>query len=221
VTWTELFTRATDVDVDRSDVSDALATRRDDDERLAGDGEPVDPPKWAPDDERGEASTSPAGDHDDRPDPAPHRVVADADVLAADLLVGGVARDALDGLYRHSWTGLVASDVLVDDAAAVIAALSDASLASDWYGAVTEWRERVEQPPGDQPALASAYRGGAMHVLSLDDRLTGAAAGATLKGRVEVSVRTPRAFATVFDAERLYPTAVGGEYPGPDRETRR
>jgi hypothetical protein len=35
-------------------------------------------------------------------DADPTRVVADADVLAADLLVGGVARDALDHVRAHS-----------------------------------------------------------------------------------------------------------------------
>jgi hypothetical protein len=35
-----------------------------------------------------------------------------------------------------------------------------------------------------------------------------------------VSVREPRAFATVFSPERLYPETVGGEYPGPDRDPR-
>ncbi|ERH12524.1 MAG: hypothetical protein J07HB67_01544 [halophilic archaeon J07HB67] len=35
-----------------------------------------------------------------------------------------------------------------------------------------------------------------------------------------MSVREPRAFATLFDPESLYPAVVGGEYPGPDRDPR-
>lgn len=156
----------------------------------------------------------------DEPEPSPARVVADADVLAADLLVGGSAREALDELRRHSWTTLVASDALLDDAEAVIATVADGSLASEWRERIDEWREPVDHPEGDHPALASAYRGGAMQVLSFDDQLTSAQTGASLKGRTEMSVREPDAFTTVFDAERLYPEVIGGEYPGPDRDPR-
>ncbi|MFB6234272.1 MAG: hypothetical protein ABEH81_09455 [Halopenitus sp.] len=222
MTWTELFERAADLDVDESDVRDALATRRAADERLTADGQPVEPSRWRSGVEStpSEEPESVAGEEAGRPEPSPGRVVADADVLAADLLVGGAAREALDELRRHSWTTLVASDALLDDAAAVMTTLSGASLASDWYATVVDWREPVEHPPEDHPALASAYQGGAMHVLSFDEQLTSAAAGTTLKGRVELSVRTPRAFAMVFDAQRLYPTVVDGEYPGPDRDPR-
>ncbi|HMB50092.1 MAG TPA: hypothetical protein VKM69_05475, partial [Natronoarchaeum rubrum] len=58
----------------------------------------------------------------DAPDPA--RIVAGADVLAADALVGGPARAALDHVRSHSWIDLVASDHLLDDAEAVIADLA-------------------------------------------------------------------------------------------------
>jgi hypothetical protein len=156
----------------------------------------------------------------DPPDPSPARVVADADVLAADLLVGGAAREGLDALRSHAWTTLLASDRLLDDAEAVIAALADPELAADWREAAGAWREPVGQPPGDHPALASAYRGGAMQVVSLDPSLTGPGAAAGLRERLPVSVREPRAFATVFDPAKLYPDAVGGEYPGPDRDPR-
>ncbi|MBP1922784.1 hypothetical protein J2751_001800 [Halorubrum alkaliphilum] len=155
-----------------------------------------------------------------RPEPSPARVVADADVLAADLLVGGGARDALDILREHSWTTLVASDPLLDDAAAIVASLTDPDLASDWREKVAAWRDRVDHTDGDHPALASAYHGGAMQVISLDPTLTGPKAAAGLRDRLPVSVREPRAFATVFDPERLYPAVIGGEYPGPDRDAR-
>ncbi|GAA0520673.1 hypothetical protein SAMN04488066_12112 [Halorubrum aquaticum] len=154
------------------------------------------------------------------PEPSPARVVADADVLAADLLVGGPARDALDFLREHAWTMLVASDALLDDAEAVVASLADPELAGDWRDRVAAWREPVTHPEGDHPALASAYHGGAMQVISLDPALTSPGAAAALNDRMSVSVREPRAFASVFSPERLYPEVVGGEYPGPDRDAR-
>jgi len=58
-----------------------------------------------------------------------------------------------------------------------------------------------------------------MQVVSLDPSLTGPQAAAGLRNRMPVSVREPRAFATVFSPARLYPEAVG-EYPGPDRDPR-
>ena len=154
----------------------------------------------------------------DAPDPA--RVVADADVLAADLLVGGVAREAVDVVRRHSWVELVASDPLLDDAAAVVAELADADLAADWRERVEAERVAVEHPDGDHPGLASAYRGGAAHLLTFEEELTSAIAGAAINRRVPLSVRSPAAFVAVFDPAALYPEVEGGEYPGPDRDPR-
>ncbi|MFD1585989.1 hypothetical protein ACFR9U_03265 [Halorientalis brevis] len=154
------------------------------------------------------------------PDPNPARFVADADVLAADLLVGGPAREALDLARDHSWVTLVASDALLDDAAAVIAQCSTPNLAADWREHVETLREPVDQPEGDHPALASAYNGDAVHLLSFDDRLGSAQAGASLRKHMDVSVREPRAFVTLFDPESLYEVVVGGEYPGPDQDAR-
>lgn len=154
----------------------------------------------------------------DRPDPA--RLVADADVLAADLLVGGEAREAMDAVRSHSWLELVASDPLLADAAAVVAELADEDLAADWRERVAELRVPVEHPPGDHPALASAYHGGAAHLLSFDERLRSAGAGVALRERVDTSVKAPAAFVRLFDPERLHPALVGGEYPGPDRDPR-
>jgi hypothetical protein len=206
VTWRDRFSRARAVDADLAAVREALADRR---ASRAGDADV-------------EATDADAVDGPREPSPA--RVVADADVLAADLLVGGVAREALDHLRRHSWTALVASDALVDDAAAVVRALAgdaDPDLAADWRATLAEWREAVGHPAGDQPALGSAYRGGAMHLLSFDDRLTGVRTGAALQGRsVPLSVRPPDAFARLFDPASLYPEVVGGDYPGPDRDPR-
>lgn len=154
----------------------------------------------------------------DRPDPA--CVVADADVLAADLLSGGAAREALDLLRAHSWTTLVASDALLADAQAVVATLADDDLAGAWRERVDDLRVRVEHPPEDHPALASAAAGDAAHVLSFDDGLRAAKTGTALRPYVDVSVKHPRGFARLFDPAKLYPTVVGGEYPGPDRDPR-
>ncbi|MXR40043.1 hypothetical protein GRX01_01540 [Halobaculum sp. WSA2] len=219
-TWAALFERAEGFGVDEEAIRAALAERRE----RGTDGDNADDRGGDTAGEgAGDADDSPGDDTDDVPDPAdpsPARIVADADVLAADLLVGSDAREALDGPRGHSWTTLVASDALVDDAAAVIASLADSDLAADWRERIDEWREPVAQPPGDHPALASAFRGGAMHVLSFDDRLTTPGAGAGLHDRFPVSVREPRAFAALFDAEKLYPEVGDGEYPGPDRDPR-
>ncbi|MFC7075201.1 DUF7384 family protein [Haloarcula halophila] len=152
---------------------------------------------------------------------SPARVVADADVLAADLLCGdGPARAALDHVRCHAWMTLVASDPLLDDAQAVIERLSDPPLATDWRERIEGERERVEHPSGDHPALASAYRGGAAHLLSFDERLGSAQTGAALQSHMRVSIRPPDAFAGLFDPESLYAAVEGGEYPGPDRDPR-
>ena len=194
--------------------------------RAAGRGVTTESIRTAVEDHRSGGAERSDGAHADGdaesadPEPSPARVVADADVLAADLLAGGDSRESLDRLRSHSWTTLVASDPLLDDATAVIGDLADADLASDWRAAVESWREPVAHPAGDHPALASAYRGGAMQVVSLDPSLTNPQAAAGLRDRMPVSVREPRAFAAVFSPDRLYPEVVGGEYPGPDRDPR-
>lgn len=160
------------------------------------------------------------GDRSTPPEASPTRVVADADVLAADLLVGGDARRALDRVREHSWMTLVASDPLLDDAEGVVAAVADAGLAADWRAKAEALREPVDHPEGDHPALASAKAGGAMQLLSLDDRLLAPGTAAAVRSRVETSVRHPRAFAALFDAESLYREVGEGEYPGPDRDPR-
>ncbi|MDS0475305.1 hypothetical protein [Natrinema sp. 1APR25-10V2] len=152
--------------------------------------------------------------------PNPARVVADADVLAADLLVGGEAREALDHVRRHSWVDLVASDPLLAQTERLVTELADAELAAEHRERLAAERVAVDQPEGDHPALASAYRGEAAHLLSYDERLRSAKAGLTLQPRVSVSIRPPDAFARLFDPESLYEVVEGGEYPGPDRDPR-
>ena len=153
-----------------------------------------------------------------RSDPA--AVVADADVLAADLLVDGDARRALDHVRRHSWVRLVAGDPLLDEAEALVATAADGELAADWRAEVEDLRVRVEHPPDDHPALAAAYRGGAAHLLTFQEELRSARAGVGLRDHLDVSVRHPDAFARLFDPESLYEAVEGGEYPGPDRDPR-
>jgi len=210
MSWRGLFERTGAFDVDVAAVRAALADRRE--SAAQGRAETVDDP--------GSEGTAP--DAADPIDPSPARIVADADVLAADLLVGGDARDALDAVRAHSWVTLVASDPLLDDAESVVATLAagDADLAADWRARIETLREPAAHPAGDHPALASAYRGGAMHVLTFEEGLRSAGAGAAIRGRVETSVKHPRAFATLFDPESLYEAVEGGEYPGPDRDPR-
>lgn len=150
----------------------------------------------------------------------PTRIVADADVLAADLFVGGSARKALDHLRGHDWMTLVASDELIADAVAVITRLGDADLAGDWETRVESLATLVEHPHGDHPALGTVRHGDAAHLLTLDPQLHGAATNASLKRWVEVSVRSPDAFNHLFDPAAFYEATVGGEYPGPDRDPR-
>lgn len=157
-------------------------------------------------------------ERDDRPNPT--RVVADAEVLAADLLVGDAAREALDHVRRHSWVDLVASDSLLERTERLVATLADEDLAADHRERLEADRVAVDHPEEDHPALASAYRGNAAHLLSYDERLGSAKAGLSMQPRVSVSVRPPDAFASLFDPESLYEAVEGGEYPGPDRDPR-
>ncbi|THE63768.1 hypothetical protein D8Y22_15615 [Salinadaptatus halalkaliphilus] len=154
----------------------------------------------------------------DQPDPA--RVVAAADVLAVDLLVGDDAREALDHVRRHSWVDLVASDELLAQTESLVADLAEPALAADHRERLEAARVAVDQPPDDHPALASAYRGDAAHLLTYDETLTSAKAGLSMQPRLSVSVRPPDAFATLFDPERLYEAVEGGTYPGPDLDPR-
>ncbi|GAA0225757.1 hypothetical protein ACFFQF_10460 [Haladaptatus pallidirubidus] len=152
--------------------------------------------------------------------PNPARIAVDADVLAADLLVGEDAREAMDIVRGHSWVELVASDALLDDTEWVIRQLANDELALDWREKIAELRVKVEQSPGDHPALASAHAGNAAHIVSYDDGLRSAKTAAALQGRISVSVKQPDGFVSLFDPESLYEVVVGGEYPGADRDSR-
>jgi hypothetical protein len=102
----------------------------------------------------------------------------------------------------------------------VIAALADVDLAADWRERIEDERVAVDHPAGDHPALASAYRGGAAHLLTFDEGLRSTATNLTIQPRATLSIRTPDAFAGLFDAASLYEAVEGGEYPGPDRDPR-
>ena len=153
-------------------------------------------------------------------EPEPTRIVADADVLAADLLVGGPARDTMDVVRSHSWLELVATEPLLEATRDAIESLADRALADEWRAAIDDLAAVVEQPPDDRPALAAAYRGDASQIVTFDERLRSAEAGAALRGLFEVSVRSPEAFLAVVDPAALYELAFEGSYPGPDRGPR-
>ncbi|PSP22376.1 hypothetical protein BRC61_04805 [Halobacteriales archaeon QH_10_65_19] len=146
------------------------------------------------------------------------RLVADADVLAADLLVGGAAREALDHARRHSWVELIASDPLLDDAAALVAALADDGLAADWRERIDAECRLIDHPAGDHPGLAAAYRGEAAHLLTFDEGLTSAETNLSVRPHMSLSIRTPGAFARLFDPAALYEGLFADSYPGPDRD---
>ncbi len=150
----------------------------------------------------------------------PAGVVADADVLAADVFNDGPARSSLVAVRSHSWMTLFASEELLEDAEAIIASLADESVATDWRELMNAECELVEHPPEDHPALATAYQSGAAHLLSFDDTLTSAQANLSMKSHLPVSVRQPDAFARLFDAESLYKSLFEKSYPGPDVDVR-
>jgi predicted nucleic acid-binding protein len=159
-----------------------------------------------------------SGDRTEGHDAHPARVTADADVLAADLLVGGPARAALSQIRAHSWVKLVASDPLLDDAAGVIGHLADERLAADWRSVAERERVAVSHPADDHPGLGSAYRGDAAHLLTFDPDLASAQANRSVRPYVSLSIRTPDAFTRLFDPAGLYEHLHDDEYPGPDRD---
>lgn len=152
--------------------------------------------------------------------PAPASFVADADVLAADLLLDGPARAALDLARAHDWITVIASEELLDHAAAVIATTADHDLAKAWQEQATELVELVSHPTGDHPGIASAVAANAAHLLSHDPDLVSPGANVAFQGRVNVSIRSPDAFVGLFDPASMYETVVGGDYPGPNTDPR-
>ncbi|MFW5952463.1 MAG: DUF7384 family protein, partial [Gemmatimonadota bacterium] len=66
-------------------------------------------------------------------------------------------------------------------------------------------------------ALASAYHGGAAHLLTFDEDLTSARTNLSIQSSTALSIRQPAAFARLFDAAGLYESLHDDAYPGPDR----
>ena len=200
--WGTLFDRASSVDVTPAEITEAISSVRDATEERSIES-------------NGEMAVDPPGDGSD-----PSRIVADVDVLVADLFVEGPARESLDHVRGHDWLSLVASDPLLTAVERTVTALADGDLARDHRDRLDADRVGVSHPPEDHPALASAYAGGAAHLLTTDERLTSATTGLALRSRFDVSVRPPAAFAALFDPESLYEHFVGGTYSGPDRDPR-
>lgn len=153
---------------------------------------------------------------EDQPDPT--RVVADADVLAADLLIGQDAREALDLLRDHSWLALIATSTILTDAEAVIAQLTDTALAEDWRARIEAEAEIVEPTLHGHPALVAAAASDAATVLSFHEQLQSVQAGASIRPHLATSVKSPHAFARLLDPASLYETLYDDAYPGPDRD---
>ena len=152
--------------------------------------------------------------------PDPRRIAVDADVFVADLLIDGDARTALDVLFGHSWLTVIASDRVIADAMATISDIASERLAATWHDRVEELHQTVDHPDGDHPGLASARAGSDAQLLSYDDRLTSAEGGTWIKGRVELSVRSPKAFNLIFDPATVWEMVGEGAYEGPDRPPR-
>lgn len=152
--------------------------------------------------------------------PDPTRVVADVDVLLADLFVDGRARQALDRVRSHSWFEWYVSDPLLDRAERLAAELADEDLAGIWRARLQRATTVVEHAEGDHPALATAYAARCGHLLTYDDRLGTARAGLTMRKAMPVSVREPDAFVAVVDPATIYERWVGETYPGPNADPR-
>lgn len=147
----------------------------------------------------------------------PNRIVADVDVLVADVLVGNAAREALDLVRQHSWIDLVASDALLDQTETIMRSLTNESIAEEHRRLLESERMAVEHAEGDHPALGSALAGNAAHLLSFDDQLQSVKTGLSLKPAMNVSIRPPDAFVRIFDANALHQAVFDEPYPGPDR----
>lgn len=154
------------------------------------------------------------------PTAEPTRVVADVDVLVADVFIDGDARRALDHVRGHSWLEWYVSEALVELASGYIASLGDEELAAGWNDRVRRATITVDHPTGDHPALATANSAKAGHVLSYDEGLRSAKTALALRDRLATSVKHPRGFVRLFDPATLYEATQGAPYPGPDRDPR-
>ncbi|MFC7073903.1 hypothetical protein ACFQJ7_02900 [Halovenus rubra] len=136
------------------------------------------------------------------------------------MLLGNASRAVLDEVRGHHWVVLVASDELLAVTREIIAALTTTTLADDWHEQIRRERVSVSHPPGDHPALASAYRGNARHLVTTNEELTATGMNLSVQSHMELSIRPPDAFQTLFEPESLYEGLFEEAYPGPDRDPR-
>lgn len=135
--------------------------------------------------------------------PDPTRVVADTDVLAADLLVGGSAREAIDMIRTHDFLSLITTDTILLETHRIIETLTEKGLADDWLSRARRDFPVVEPDGSGQPAIEAAAASNAATVLSLEERLLSTQAGLTIRDHVATSVRSPRAFVAMVDPAAL------------------
>ena len=152
--------------------------------------------------------------------PAPNRIVADIDVLAADLFCDGSARKSLDVIRSHSWITLIATAALLDEAQLLIESVASSALAADWRSRITETAHIVEPTASGHPALVAAHTGNAATLLTFNESLQSAQAGASLRAAVSTSIKSPEAFTLLVEPAQLYETLFGDTYPGPDTDPR-
>lgn len=152
--------------------------------------------------------------------PDPTRIVADIDVLAADLFVDGEARAVMDLIRAHNWIDLYASDILLERTMTVIDRLGSASLAEQWRKKIDRLVETVDHPSGDHPALGTAYQSTAAHLITYDATLRSVDTGVAIRAARPLSIRDPDAFLAVVDPDALYEATFDRPYPGRDRDPR-
>ncbi len=135
--------------------------------------------------------------------PDPTCIVADVDVLAADLFIDGFAREALSMIRETPALSLVLTDTLIDQTVAVIEHFGDTELADTWEHRVRTDFETVEPVLAGHPGLVAAAAASAGTLLSHDERLQRARAGVAIRARVATSVKSPRAFVSIVDPSTL------------------
>ena len=126
------------------------------------------------------------------------RVVIDSGVLVEDAKGKESSREVMDIVRGNAWIIFIASLPLLDVAQKNIEINLGEIMAQKWREDIERICEIVDHAEGDHPALASAYVGNAQHIISLDERLTSAKGGVSIRARVETSVKKPEAFVKLF-----------------------
>lgn len=133
----------------------------------------------------------------DRPDPM--RVVADVDVLAADVFLDGSARAAVSLIRESPDLTLVVTDDLLTEARDLIADFTDDSVAAAWERCARTDFHVVDPSSSGHPALVAAEAGDAATVLTHDEQFQTASAGVAIRTYVETSVKSPEAFVALVE----------------------